>query len=79
MGTIVFDSTQEQDLMQDFAKQMTTQLDGVASVKDFCKDWKTTWRGIAVAAQSVLTIFFPPGAKVLGFLIGIADTFCATP
>lgn len=65
--------------MYDFSTQTTDQLSQIKTIEDFCTNWKATWRGIAIAAQSVLSIFFPPGAKVLGFLITIADTYCTSP
>ena len=64
--------------MKNHAELLSRELDSVSSEAAFCAEWKTKWRGIAVAAQGILNIFFPPGAKVLGFLISIADTFCAT-
>jgi hypothetical protein len=63
---------------RDFADQMTAELQQVASIEDFCKDWKEKWRPIAVAAQAICKIFFPPGAIVLGILIDLADKACPT-
>ena len=65
--------------MHDFAGEATRDLSQVHSLADFCKEWKSSWRGIAVSAQGILNLFLPAGAKVLGFLISIADTYCATP
>jgi hypothetical protein len=48
----------------------------VQSSQDFCKDWQQKWRPIAVAAQGLLKIFFPPAAVVIGFLIDLADKAC---
>ena len=64
--------------MNNAAEALSKQIDSVTSPNAFCAEWKTQWRGIAVAAQGMLNIFFPLGAKVLGFLITIADSFCAT-
>lgn len=61
----------------DWVASIETELASVKSTQDFCKDWKEKWRGIAVAAQGILKIFFPAGATVLGILISIADNFCA--
>ncbi len=66
------------DLNLDIAGTLESELDAVTSTEDFCKDWKEKWRGIAIAAQGILKIFFPAGAKVLGILISIADSFCTT-
>jgi hypothetical protein len=65
--------------MHDFAANAVRDLGQVKSLADFCKEWTSTWRGIAVAAQGILNVFFPAGAKVLGFLISIADSYCAKP
>jgi hypothetical protein len=64
--------------MKNYSEALSTELDSVASPSAFCAEWASKWRGIAVAAQGFLNFIFPLGAKVLGFLIGIADTFCAT-
>lgn len=63
----------------DWVASIEADLDSVKSTQDFCKGWKEKWRGIAVAAQGILSVFFPAGAKVLGILIAIADNFCANP
>ncbi|HEV7668594.1 MAG TPA: hypothetical protein VGS22_08730 [Thermoanaerobaculia bacterium] len=63
----------------DAAGLLEHELASISTPADFCKDWKTKWRGTAIAAQGILKIFFPAGAKVLGNLIAIADTFCALP
>ena len=65
--------------MPDFSQQMVSDLDALKSTQDFCTEWKTKWRALAVAAQSFLNVLFPAGAKVLQFLITIADGFCAKP
>jgi hypothetical protein len=65
--------------MHDFAAEAMKDLGQVHSLSDFCKEWKSSWRGIAVSVQGILNLFFPAGAKVVGFLISIADTYCATP
>lgn len=65
--------------MKDFSVEVVNELDQIQSTQEFCKNWTAKWRGMAVAAQSVLNIFFPAGAKILGYLITIADTYCATP
>jgi hypothetical protein len=64
--------------MNNAAEVLSKQIDSIGSPNAFCTDWKTQWRGVAVAAQGILNTFFPLGAKVLGFLITIADNFCAT-
>ena len=66
------------EMQFDAAGQVERELDTLANVADFCNEWKTKWRAVAVAAQAVLKLLFPAGAKVLGILITIADTFCAS-
>jgi hypothetical protein len=65
-------------MAKDYSAEYVRDLSAVASLQDFCKEWTSRWRGVAVAAQSILKIFFPIGAEVLGFLISIADSFCAS-
>ena len=60
----------------DHAGKLAAELSTVQSSQDFCKDWQQKWRPIAVAAQGLLKIFFPPAATVLGFLIDLADKAC---
>ncbi len=63
--------------MRDYAADAVKELDKVQTTADFCTEWKTKWRALAVTAQAILQVLFPPGAKVLGFLIEIADNFCS--
>jgi hypothetical protein len=65
-------------MANDFALAMTKDLSSISSLQDFCKEWTSRWKAVAIAAQAILKIFFPVGAEVLGFLIGIADSFCAS-
>lgn len=60
----------------DHQKLFSAQLDEIKSTDDFCKEWTSKWRGLAVAAQSLLSVFLPAGAKVLGLLITLADGVC---
>lgn len=63
----------------DHQASLLADLDHLTSASDLCKDWKEKYRGIAVAAQSVLSFLFPAGAKVLGVLISMADSVCSKP
>jgi hypothetical protein len=65
-------------MAKDYSAELVRDLSAVTSLQDFCKEWTARWRGVAVAAQGILKIFFPVGADVIGFLIGIADAFCAS-
>lgn len=62
----------------DQALSLERELEAISSTSDFCSDWKSKWRSVALAAQSVLAIFYPLGAKVLGVLITITDNFCSS-
>jgi hypothetical protein len=66
-------------MAKDYSAELVRDLSTLTSLQDFCKEWTSRWRGVAVAAQGIVKIFFPPGAEVIGFLIGIADAFCANP
>jgi len=59
-----------------FADQYLAELDRLSNEASFCREWKEKWRGLAIGAQGILKIFFPAGAKVLGYLIAIADKVC---
>ena len=59
-----------------YATALEDSLDEVESIEDFCKDWKTKWRPVAIAVQSLLAVFYPVGAKVLQQLINIGDGAC---
>jgi hypothetical protein len=58
------------------AAELEKELDAIGSTAEFCRQWASKWRALAVAAQSALAIFFPAAAKVVGILITIADTTC---
>jgi hypothetical protein len=62
--------------LSDHSLALDAELAKIKSLGDFCSEWKEKWRPIAVAAQGILSFLFPPGAKVLGFLISIADSAC---
>lgn len=64
--------------MPNHAEMMSKELDAITSTSGFCADWKTKWRSLAVSVQGFLNLVFPAGAKVVGFLISIADSFCGT-
>jgi hypothetical protein len=63
--------------VRDFSAETIHELDKLKSTAEFCSDWKEKWRALAVTAQAILQVLFPAGAKVLGFLITIADNFCS--
>ena len=60
----------------DHSKALVAELNSVTSLEQFCQGWTSKWRGYAVAAQGILSVFFPPASTVIGYLISIADTFC---
>ncbi len=57
-------------------KDLFDSSEALASPDDLCAEWKTKWRAIAVSAQSILRVLFPPAANVIGILITIADGTC---
>ena len=66
-------------LGRNHAEELVAGLDSVGTVDEFCKEWETKWKMIVVAAQGILKIFFPEGAKVLGYIISVVDRCCANP
>jgi hypothetical protein len=66
-------------MAKDYVADVSSELDAIETLPDFCKDWSTKWRGIAIGAQGVLQASFPAAAKVLGLLIKMADTVCVLP
>ena len=60
----------------DYASEFEASLDSMRSIDDFCERWRGGWRQSAIAFQSVLRVFYPTGAKLLGILIAVADKFC---
>ena len=61
-----------------FDKDVEERSRGFESLESFCSDWEQEYRGIAVAAQSLLRQFLPAAAKVIGMMIAVVDAFCAT-
>jgi hypothetical protein len=70
---------EDESMSMMYHQELLQQVQGVQSPDAFCTDWPTKWRAIAVSAQSVLNLLFPPGAIVLGFLITITDMWCKLP
>lgn len=63
---------------EDLDAQLATDLRAITSMAEgssFCDIW-TKYRFVAIAAQSLLKVIFPPGEKILGILIELADKQC---
>jgi len=70
--------------VRDMAVQDDAELDALlnmeisAASSDFCAKWDK-WKPTAKTAASILSVLFPPGAKVILLLISIADSYCPKP
>ena len=64
--------------VRNFVDEMHAELDKIGSPHDFCRDWQPKWRHVAVSAQGMLQVLCPPAAKVVGFLILVADNVCVS-
>ena len=64
---------------EDHADKLLEDLEKVKTAREFCKEWKVKWRAVAIAAQAILKFWYPAGAKVLQWLITLADTYCSAP
>jgi hypothetical protein len=63
------------NMSTDYGKELVAEIETIQSLDDICKNWHK-WKPILAAAQSILGIFFPPGAAIIGAIIAIFDKVC---
>lgn len=67
--------------VKDMAVQDDAELEALLNMetseasKEFCSNWEK-WKPTAKVAVGVLSVLYPPGAKVILLLMSIADSYC---
>jgi hypothetical protein len=62
-------------MKNDFTDELAVDLRGIQSMDDICKQWQKI-KPLLIAAQSILKIFLPAAAEVLGAIIAFFDQTC---
>jgi hypothetical protein len=59
----------------DYGKELAAEFESIRSIEDVCKNWAKI-KPVLIAAQSILRVFFPAAADVIGRIISVLDGFC---